>query len=90
MKRKTSTSYRVTFPREATRDATGFAVKNVMFRKQVVFVRLKMGAIGGGGLARAPLLWQLELGIQVDQIRRGSAQVFNIDMATIGKCNLIR
>ena len=36
-----------------------------------------------------PLLWQLELGIQIDQIRGGSTQVFDVNMATISKCQLI-
>ena len=46
---------------------------DVMFSKQVVFVGLEMGAIGGRGLARPPLLRQLELSIQVDQVSRGGA-----------------
>jgi hypothetical protein len=35
------------------------------------------------------MLWQLELGIQIDQIRRGSAQVGDVDMAAISKGQLI-
>lgn len=38
------------------RDATGFAVTNVMFSKQIAFVGFKVGSVSGGGLARTPLL----------------------------------
>ena len=54
-------------------DTTGFVVTDVMFSKQVVFLRFEMGAIGCRGLALSPLLWQLKFGIQVDQVRRGGS-----------------
>lgn len=47
-------------------DATSLAIADVVFCKQIVFIRLEMGAIGGGGFPRPPLLGQLKLGIQVD------------------------
>ena len=37
--------------------------------EMAVLVRFEMGAIGCRRLALSPLLWQLELGIQIDQIR---------------------
>src|SRR5450830_1821219 len=55
----------------AVSDTTGLAVTDVMLGKQIVFVRFKVGAIGGGGFSRPPLLRQLKLGIQIDQISRG-------------------
>ena len=53
----------------AVSNATGFAVTDVVFCKEIVFVRLEMGAICGGRMSRPPQLGQLKLGIQVDQIR---------------------
>ena len=70
-------------------DATGLAITNVMLGKKIVFVRFEMGAVSGCGLPRPPLLRQLKLSIQVDQIRRGRTQVCDVDMATIGKSQLI-
>jgi len=57
----------------AVSNATGLAVTDVMLGKQIVFVRFKMGVVGGGGLPHSPLLRQLKLGIQVDQVSRGGA-----------------
>jgi hypothetical protein len=36
---------------------TSLAVSDMAFCKQIVFVRLKMSAVGGSGLPRPPLLW---------------------------------
>jgi hypothetical protein len=44
-------------------DATGFAVPDMAFGEQVVFVSLKMRAVGNGRLARSPQPRQLELRI---------------------------
>ena len=40
----------------AVGDATSLAVADMMLCKQIVLIRLKMGAIGGGRLPRPPLL----------------------------------
>ena len=54
-------------------DSPGLAIANMVLGQQVVFVSLKVGTIGRGGIPSASLPWQFKPGIQINEIRGGRA-----------------
>src|ERR1700687_4191269 len=59
------------------------------FGEQIVLVGLEMRPVRDRRLSGSPESRQLELGVQVDEIRGGAAQVRDVDVPLVDKAQLV-
>jgi hypothetical protein len=71
-------------------DTSVSAVANVTGAEKIVLTELDVGAIGDGGAATAPVLWQGEAGVPADHINHRRLQLVSIDMLGVDSAQRLR